>query len=100
MPQCAFIPSCASLRSDYGACVDVSVIVVLGQSAFLLSISHCKRCAGLESRLDGKFVPKISDALAKKTLIAHPVLRLFFSESTHFSDLRAISVKRTDKGKN
>jgi hypothetical protein len=31
------------------------------------------KCADLESRLDNKFVPKISDALAKKTLIPHPV---------------------------
>jgi hypothetical protein len=31
------------------------------------------KCADLESRLDGKFVPKISDALANKTLIHHPV---------------------------
>jgi hypothetical protein len=31
------------------------------------------KCADRESRLDGKFVPKISDALANKTLIPHPV---------------------------
>ena len=31
------------------------------------------KCADRESKLDRKFVPKISDALAAKTLIEHPV---------------------------